>query len=115
MNSFLKAIVVMASNRTTYKWLLNIQPVAKHNFDRLTSGQKQGIFRKLRELLVADDPYGLPFVEMLKAEQFQRVRKFRVGDYRVFFVIEAVEANHLNHTYKGTLFLLDIRNRREAY
>jgi mRNA-degrading endonuclease RelE of RelBE toxin-antitoxin system len=105
----------MGNNRTTHKWLLNVQPVAKRTFDGLASGQKQGIFRKLRELLTADDPYSLPFVEMLKAETFQRVRKFRVGDYRVFFVVEAVEVSYLNHTYKGTLFLLDIRNRKEAY
>ena len=69
----------------------------------------------LRELLNADDPYSLSFVEMLQADKFGRVRKFRVGDFRVFFALETVEVSQSTHTYKGTLFLLDIRNRREAY
>jgi mRNA-degrading endonuclease RelE of RelBE toxin-antitoxin system len=98
-----------------HKWLLNIQPIAQQAFDALDSTEKRGVFRRLRDLLKADDPYSLPFVEMLQAKRFERVRKFRVGDYRVFFVIEPVQVTHLNHTYKGTLFLLDIRDRKDAY
>jgi hypothetical protein len=62
---------------------LNIQPDAKQTFNSLPPANKQGVFRRLRELLNAEAPYSLPFVEMLQAKKFGRVRKFRVGDYRV--------------------------------
>jgi len=96
-------------------WLLNIQPDTKHTFDSLSRTNKQGVFRRLRELLNADDPYSLHFVEMLQAKKFGRIRKFRVGDYRVLFAIEAHETTHLKRGYKGTLFVLAIRDRKDAY
>lgn len=98
-----------------HRWLLNIQPTAQQIFDRLSKSEKQGVFRHLRNLLIADDPYRLSFVEMLQAKKFERVRKFRVGDYRIFFAVEVSEITHQGHSYKGTLFLLDIRDRKEAY
>ena len=65
------------NKESTYKWLLNIQPAARRSFDRLLPGQKQSVFRHLRQLLIADEPYGLTFVEMLKESKFERIRKFR--------------------------------------
>jgi mRNA-degrading endonuclease RelE of RelBE toxin-antitoxin system len=114
MNSSPKATQTMSRN-PPHKWLLNIQPDTKQTFNTLSSSNKQGVYRRLKELLNADDPYSLRFVEMLKAKKFERVRKFRVGDYRVFFSIEPIEVTHLKHTYKGTLFLIAIRDRKEAY
>ena len=105
----------MKRRNPPHRWLLNIQPEAKQIFDTLSRTNKQGAFRRLKELLNADDPYVLPFVEMLQAKKFGRLRKFRVGDYRVFFTVESKEVTHLQHTYKGTLFLLAIRDRKEAY
>lgn len=101
--------------RPPHKWLLIVQPRARQVFDTLPRSNKQGIFRRLRELLNADAPYSLSCVEMLKGRRFERVRKFRVGDYRIFFVLDSAEVTHLKHTYKGTLHLLDIRDRKEAY
>jgi len=97
------------------KWLLNIQPDAKRVFDTLSSSEKRVIFRHLEELLYADDPYNLSFVEMLKAKKFERLRKFRAGDYRVFFSVEQLEVLHLKHIYVGTFFVFAIRNRKDAY
>ncbi len=57
----------------------------------------------------------MPSIEMLKEKRFERMRKFRVGDYRVFFIIEAVEIVQFQHKYRGTLFVLDIRDRKESY
>ncbi len=105
----------MKRRNPPHRWLLNIQPETKRTFDTLPRANKQGVFRRLRELLNTDDPYSPPFVEMLQAKKFGRVRKFRVGDYRVFFAIEAIEITHLKHTYKGTLFVLAIRDRKDAY
>jgi mRNA-degrading endonuclease RelE of RelBE toxin-antitoxin system len=98
-----------------HKWLLHLQPEAKKAFDALSKSEKQGVFRNLRECLNADDPYRLPFVQMVKAKKFERVRKFRVGNYRVFFAIETEPVTYLKHEYRGTLFLLRIEHRRDAY
>jgi mRNA-degrading endonuclease RelE of RelBE toxin-antitoxin system len=99
----------------SYKWFLRIEPRAQARFDMLQRATKFAIFRKLSELLVADDPYLLPYVEMLQGKSFDRIRKFRVGDYRVFFVIESVEMTVQEFTYKGKLSVLSIRDRKEAY
>lgn len=99
----------------SHLWLLIVQPDARRSFGRLSHDQKAAIFRRLRVLLNAEDPYRSPFVEMLKDKRFERMRKFRAGDYRVFFSIEPTPVTHLKHTYKGTLFLLYIRDRKEAY
>ena len=103
------------SRKTPHKWLLNIEPKAKRKFDSLSRSNKQAIFRKLRELPYADYPYSLPFVEMLQAKKFERIRKFRAGDYRVFIIIESTELTHTTHVYKGRLRLFDIRDRKDAY
>ena len=103
------------SPNPSHKWLLNIQSNAQERFNRLTTVEKRVIFRHLQELLLADDPHTVPFVEMLQAKKFNRIHKFRAGNYRVFFAIEIAETIHQNHTYKGTCFLLDIRDRKEAY
>jgi mRNA-degrading endonuclease RelE of RelBE toxin-antitoxin system len=98
-----------------HKWLLIVQPAAQQQFNGLARAQKRAVFRHLMELLKADDPFALPFVEMLKGKKFARVRKFRVGDYRVFLVVESGEVIHLKGAYKGRLYVLDIRDRKEAY
>jgi len=105
----------MMRRKSPHLWLLIIQPDASRGFDKLPHEQKATLFRRLRMLLNAEDPYNSPFVEMIKDKKFDRIRKFRVGDYRVFFSVESIPVTHLKHTYKGTLFLLYIRDRKEAY
>lgn len=103
------------SRNPAYQWLLIIEPPAQQIFDRLAPSVKRTIFRHLRDLLSADDPYSLPMVEMLKAVKFERTRKFRAGNYRVVFAIESGTFNHLKHEYKGVLYMLDIWERKDAY
>jgi mRNA-degrading endonuclease RelE of RelBE toxin-antitoxin system len=103
------------SPKRPYQWLLRIEPAAQANFNKLPRATKQGVFRNLRELLYADDPYNVGFVEMLKDSKFARVRRFRVGDYRVLFTLETAEVIHQKHSYKGTLFILIVRNRNDVY
>ena len=105
----------MTRRNSPHKWLLIIQPEAQEAFDNLSPANKRSVFRHLRELLNADEPYNSSLVEMLKDKKFERVRKFRVGDFRVLFILEAVEVIDQKHAYKGTFFLLDIRDRKEAY
>jgi mRNA-degrading endonuclease RelE of RelBE toxin-antitoxin system len=103
------------SHSATHLWLLVVQPKARQTFDRLLPAHKRAVFRHLQDLLTADDPYSRPFVEMLKSAKFVRIRKFRVGNYRVFFVVEPVQAELQGHSYKGKLVILEIRARKDAY
>jgi mRNA-degrading endonuclease RelE of RelBE toxin-antitoxin system len=105
----------MTKRNPPHKWLLNIQPSAQKTFDNLSTADKRGVFRRLQELLSADDPFSIAFVEMLQAKKFGRIRKFRVGNHRVFFTVESSPVVYQNHTYKGTFFLLEIRDRKEAH
>ncbi|GIK67329.1 MAG: hypothetical protein BroJett018_51230 [Chloroflexota bacterium] len=103
------------SRNPPHQWLLIIEPPAQEMFDTLTPSVKRTIFRHLRELLQADDPYNLTFVEMLRETKYQRMRKFRAGNFRVLYAIESVSITHLKHEYKGVLYLLDIWERKDAY
>ncbi len=98
-----------------HKWHLKVGADAQSVFDTLSKSQKRTIFRHLRELLIIDDPYSHSSVEMLKDKIFERTRKFRAGDFRVLFSISPIEVTHLKHKYKGTLYILDIRKRKDAY
>jgi mRNA-degrading endonuclease RelE of RelBE toxin-antitoxin system len=78
-------------------------------------GHRRSLLNSLRQLVNTDDPFALSFVEMLKDKEFERARKFRVGGYRVFFTINTDEIIYQKHTYKGTIVILSIRKRSEAY
>lgn len=102
-------------HKASYGWFLQIHPDAQRKFNKLQTTTKFIIFRKVRELLVADDPYTLPGVEMLEEARFGRMRKIRAGDFRIFFVVRPGNIEVDKFTYKGKLYLLDIRDRKEAY
>jgi mRNA-degrading endonuclease RelE of RelBE toxin-antitoxin system len=103
------------SANVPYQWLLKISPDAQKRFNLLDGPTKRAIFRKLKELLTADDPYAVGYVEMLQADTFERARKFRAAHYRVFFIVQRQEVTWLKRAYKGTLFFLDVRNRKDAH
>lgn len=103
------------NHKITHQWLIIFDSAAKTRFDTLSKGVKRSIFRQLRELLIADDPYSVGFVEMLKDKKFQRLRRFRVGDFRILFAVEALEVQSSKHLYKGTLFVVEISDRKESY
>ena len=98
-----------------HKWHFQFTPAAFTAFQSMQPGHKRSLLHSLRQLVNADDPYTLPFVEMLQAERFHRLRKFRVGPYRVFFAVRREEIIHEKHPYRGVVVIVDIRSRREAY
>lgn len=103
------------SRNPSHKWLLNVLPSAQRSFDRFSPANKRTTFHHLQQLLEAEVPYMLPFVIMLKEKSFERIRRFRVGDYRVTFYIEAGEITIQSHTYKGILHMISITDRKESY
>ncbi len=105
----------MAEKKHPHLWLLKAAPEVSAALAKLPRGTRAGVFRQLDLLLYADDPYLQPFVEMLKDPRFQRARKFRVGDYRVLFVVRREAVEHQKTSYRGTLYVLLIENRRDVY
>lgn len=101
--------------KTSHQWILKIQADAKSEFDKLPPSNKRTLFRHLQQLLEADLPYNLPFVHMIKAKKFERFRKFRVGDYRVLFILLPGEVKQKAHLFKGTLHIVTIENRKDVY
>lgn len=102
-------------NNPTHLWWLMVLPEAQAGIDRLPKQQRQQVFKRLRELLILEDPYMASGIEMLKDKQFERARRVRVGDYRLIFFVIGTEATHLKHTYKGTFYLLGVSDRKDAY
>jgi mRNA-degrading endonuclease RelE of RelBE toxin-antitoxin system len=102
-------------NNPTQLWLLKIQADAKILFDEFSDTNKRTTFHQLKQLLESSTPYHLPFVLKLKEMRFEGVRRFRVGDYRVMFVLEIKEIVSQGHLYKGTLHIISITNRKESY
>lgn len=101
--------------KTPHQWLLVVLPKAKDVFDKFSQTNKQGMFRRLEQLLVADNPYLLPFLDMLQEPKYERARRFRVGDFRVLIIVETEEVEHQTHTYRGTLFVIKIGDRKDVY
>lgn len=99
----------------SYYWLLSITDDARDALRLLPKATRATVFRRLRQALEAEDPYALPFVEMLKDRKFERLRKFRAGDYRVLYIVELSPVIHQGFTYRGTLLVVHIGNRKDVY
>lgn len=52
---------------------------------------------------------------MLQGESFQRLRKFRVGDYRVIFELKNDPIEHQKHPYLGIIIIIAIGLRKDIY
>lgn len=105
----------MMSKNPPHSWHFQLTPDAFEVFRSMQPGHKRSFLNALRQLVNADDPFSLPFVEMLKDKKFQRLRKFRVGHYRMFFDVSREEVMRDKFVYRGTVIILDIRQRGEAY
>jgi mRNA-degrading endonuclease RelE of RelBE toxin-antitoxin system len=105
----------MKKHKSSHLWYLRFEVEAQMTFNTLSSSEKLSMFRHLRTLLISPDPYRVSGVEMPQEKALARVRKFRVGNYRVFFYINPEEITILKYVYKGELFVLAIRNRKDAY
>jgi mRNA-degrading endonuclease RelE of RelBE toxin-antitoxin system len=78
-------------------------------------GQRMSLFRSLRQLLLADHPFNLPFVEALTERKYAGLRKFRVGEYRVLFTLDLQPVHHQKFDYQGTLVVIMIEHRKDIY
>ena len=84
-------------------------------FRLMRSGHKRSLLNSLHQLVNSDDPYSLRSVKLLQSGKFERLRKFRVGPYRVFFEGVPGDLSHQKHPYMGIIIIVDIRQRKDAY
>jgi len=103
------------SRNPTQQWWLRLNRAVRDELRQLPASTRKTFFRQLRLLLEADDPYLLPFVEKLKDKRFEGVQRFRAGNFRVKFIVQAETIMRERHTYKGVLFIVAISDRKEAY
>lgn len=66
----------MTKRKVPHQWLLKLQPTAIETFSKLSWDDKRGVFRRLRELLTADDPYTLPYVKCSKRNRLSECGVF---------------------------------------
>jgi mRNA-degrading endonuclease RelE of RelBE toxin-antitoxin system len=76
------------SRNPPHKWHFQLTSVAWATYRTMLPGHRRNFRETLHQLVNADNPLGLPFVQMLQGEKFQRLRKFRIGDYRVIFRVK---------------------------
>ena len=96
-----------------HKWCLKFEDGFLDQFSNLDQKTKKIGYRQIQALLEADNPYGLP--KVLKVKSQGELRRIRVGNYRLFFIIEDGEAICEKSIFQGVLWLVKIKDRKDAY
>lgn len=73
------------------------------------------VLEAIRQLLEADNPSRVAGVAALERPFFGADWRQRQGDWRIFFSFETQEIIPMKCTYKGTLYLLAVVHRKDAY
>ena len=100
---------------TPHKWHLGTTAEARKQVSALDAVARAGIFRAIRELLLADNPALAPQVKKLYGPRFKGLWRKRQGRYRVFFEIDPTEITHEKFLYKGTVTIVRVVDRKNAY
>ena len=100
---------------TPHKWHLTVTKTAQGELDRLQLSDLMGVFESIRQLLIADKPLQVSGVKKLVEKRFEGLWRHRSGDWRIFFNLQHGEIAHLKFTYKGTLNIVKVVRRDEAY
>jgi mRNA-degrading endonuclease RelE of RelBE toxin-antitoxin system len=103
------------SKNPPHKWHFFVDTEALSALRKMQRGHRMAVLRHLRLLVNADAPYELPFVQALQGKEYEHVRKFRVGDYRILFTLDTRPITHNKFTYKGTIIILSIGQRKDIY
>lgn len=96
-------------------WFLDVEDRALDQIRELTAKERQAIFRAIRELLTAENPYRANDVRKLVEKRFEGLWRKREGDYRIFFAVEAGQITVDKFTYWGKVVIVEVLNRKEAY
>lgn len=105
------------TNDTTHKWHFDFTEDAKSAYDNLRPGHKRGVLNCLRQTLRTENPRaGDPAcLTTLQGEEYKHILKYRVGSYRVLIMKDETEIEVNDHTYKGTIIVVEIDHRKDIY
>lgn len=101
---------------SSHLWFLQVTEHAREDIRNLpTSKQRLAVLAAIAELLKADNPTTSLGVRKLIGERFSGLWRLRQGNYRIFFYIEHGELVDQKFAYKGTLTIVSVTDRKEAY
>lgn len=100
---------------TPHKWHLVVTKAAQDDLNQLPLSDLMGVFESIRQLLIADNPLQVLGVKKLIEKRFEGLWRHRSGNWRIFFNIQHGEITHLKFTYKGTINIVKVVRRHEAY
>lgn len=96
-----------------HKWHFEITKPARSQISSLSKQDRRAVFSSIRELLLADNPKSLNDVKKLvDSDDLWRKKQ---GNYRILFTVEAGEVVHNKFTYKGTLQIVKVADRKDVY
>jgi len=98
-----------------HRWLLSFDDIVPEQLSELSPKDRQAVFRSIAQLLRAENPASAQGVKKLVEKRFEGLWRQRQGDYRIFFRLTSGEITHQKFVYKGSLHLVAIRNRSDAY
>lgn len=97
-----------------HKWYFSPSKISRQQIWDLPYKQRLLIYKRLQSLLESDNPKALPEVKKLVDVEGD-VWRARQGDYRIIFTLDSQKLEHDNHEYAGTLTILAVLHRSEAY
>jgi mRNA-degrading endonuclease RelE of RelBE toxin-antitoxin system len=97
-----------------HKWHFVPSKNARSQIWNLPYKQRLLIFKCLQALLESDNPKALTEVKKLVDVEGD-IWRARQGDYRIIFTIDSSPLKHDKHEYAGTIEILAVLHRSEAY
>lgn len=97
----------------THNWCLKLRDGFTDQFGKLDKKTRKTAFRKIQQLLEAENPLSLSTV--LKVKNAIGIYRVRIGNFRLFFSLDSGTVTCQQHVYKGVLWLERITDRKDAY
>ena len=100
--------------RPSQRWKIVPTRDALDMLNKMPLADRLGVFAKLRPLVEAENPFAHLSVTAAQG-RLKPSRKFRYGNWRIFFVLEEEAITVGSYSYKGRLIVQAIKNRSSAY
>lgn len=100
---------------TPHQWHLEVTESAKRQIRKLPQQDRKAIFRGIKQLLSVENPTAIVGVKKLVGPEFEGLWRKRQGKYRIKFFLEVGEVIHNKFTYKGTVIIESVLDRKDAY
>jgi mRNA-degrading endonuclease RelE of RelBE toxin-antitoxin system len=98
-----------------YQWHLRFTEAARQQVSQLPSRDRMAVFDAIADLCLADNPYRTVHTMKLREKRFKGLYRRRQGDYRILFEAQPGSIEYQKHVYKGSLWVVQILSRKDAY